>query len=447
MSYIVLTINKHQLFFIVTAMRIDKIISIGSPRLFLPPQLQVLASIYKKSGVLYSGAFRAGKTLLLVNAVIKICLENPGVKGVLGSQTHTQLKSVVFSLFREELDLYQEQLRKNGIELNLTKRIITTAGSMEWEAYNGSIIQFRSCDEERKLAGYTLDFVGLDEPVDIEENVFRQLYGRLSGTRHLKNPFILLTTNPGSELHWIHKYFINESTKQDDFSFVSTTTYDNKLLPKYKRYINRIESTWDEDWKRRYLSGIWGMFEGQVYKEFNPIKHVGDFKDLPVKYNICGIDWGLNTPHCVLIMGVTENNKLVVKMEQYKTMVTTSTLSQQIAEFNKDYHFKNVYVDPAASDLIEQIKDRGVPVTQGYNDVENGIAKVKSIFVANDIYIDSSCYKLIAELQGYRYKPGTEIVIKKDDHAPDALRYGVTDYSPYVDDSGFGCGWWRRKGR
>jgi len=55
------------------------------------------------------------------------------------------------------------------------------------------------------------------------------------------------------------------------------------------------------------------MFEGQVYKEFNPIKHVGDFKDLPVKYNICGIDWGLNTPHCVLIMGVTENNKLVVK--------------------------------------------------------------------------------------------------------------------------------------
>jgi len=84
--------------------------------------------------------------------------------------------------------------------LNLTKRVITTAGSMEWEAYNGSIVQFRSCDEERKLAGYTLDFVGLDEPVDIDENVFRQLYGRLSGTKNLKNPFILLTTNPGSRI-------------------------------------------------------------------------------------------------------------------------------------------------------------------------------------------------------------------------------------------------------
>ena len=426
-------------------MQIDKVIKIHTPRLFLPPQIEVLNAIYENAGVLYSGAFRAGKTLLLVNAVIKICLENPGVKGVLGSQTHTQLKSVVFSLFREELDKYQDKLNKNGINLNLTKRIITTAGSMEWEAYNGSIIQFRSCDEERKLAGYTLDFVGLDEPVDINENVFRQLFGRLSGTKNLKNPFILLTTNPGSELHWIHKYFIHEDTKQSDFYFVSTTTYDNKLLPNYDRYIGRIESTWDEDWKRRYLSGIWGMFEGQVYKEFNPTKHVGDFKDLPVKYHICGIDWGLNTPHCVLVMGITESNNVVVKREDYKTMVTTATLSEQVAELHKNYKFKNVYVDPAASDLIQQIQDRGVPVTQGYNDVENGIAKLKSIFVGNNIYIDSSCFKLILELQGYRYKPGTEIVIKQDDHACDALRYGVTDYSPYVDDGGFGWGFWKRR--
>ncbi|GAI85279.1 unnamed protein product, partial [marine sediment metagenome] len=82
---------------------------------------------------------------------------------------------------------------------------------------------------------------GLDEPVDIQEGVFTQLIGRLSGTKNLKNPFGLLTTNPGSELHWIHKYFIHEDTKQSDFYFVSTTTYDNKLLPHYERYIGRIE--------------------------------------------------------------------------------------------------------------------------------------------------------------------------------------------------------------
>ena len=424
---------------------IDKYIEANVPRLFLPPQLDTLDAIYDNTGILYSGAFRAGKTLLLVHAAIKICLENPGVKGVLGSQTHGTLYKTVFLFFKEELALYQKAINDKGINLNLTKRLRSTAGSMEWEAYNGSIIFFSSCDDERKFASMTLDFFGLDEPVDIQENVFTQLIGRISGTKNLKNPFGLLTTNPGSELHWIHKYFISEDTKQKDFHFVSTTTYDNKLLPDHDTYIARNESIFDEDWKRRYLSGIWGMFEGQIYKEFNPSRQVGDFHDLPVSYNICGIDWGLNSPHCVLVMGITESNKLVVKEEHYASMVTTEQLSKKVAELHKHYKFKNVYVDPSAADLIQQIQDRGVPVIGGYNDVENGIAKVKSIFVSNDIYIDVSCHNLIMELQAYRYKPGTEIPIKELDHAPDALRYGVTDYNPYTDDSGFGWGHWFKR--
>ena len=189
--------------------RIDKYININTPRLFLPPQLDVLKAIYEKVGVLYSGAFRAGKTMLLVHAAIKICLENPGVKGVLGSQTHGTLYKTVFLLFKEELALYQKSLYDRGINLNLTKRLKSTPGSMEWESYNGSIIFFCSCDDERKFASMTIDFFGLDEPVDIQESVFTQLIGRISGTRNLKNSFGLLTTNPGSELHWIHKYFIN----------------------------------------------------------------------------------------------------------------------------------------------------------------------------------------------------------------------------------------------
>jgi hypothetical protein len=142
------------------------------PRVFLPPQLEVLNAIYENAGVLYSGAFRAGKTLLLVNAAIKICLENPGVKGLLGALHHPQLYDVVFTLFRDELARYQKVLDDAGINLNLTKRLITTAGRMEWEAFNGSNIKFRACDEERKHAGKTLDFVGLDEPVDMNKEVF-----------------------------------------------------------------------------------------------------------------------------------------------------------------------------------------------------------------------------------------------------------------------------------
>jgi len=46
-----------------------------------------------------------------------------------------------------------------------------------------------------------------DEPVDVAEQIFTQLIGRISGTGNLKNKFGLLTTNPGSDLHWLYKYF------------------------------------------------------------------------------------------------------------------------------------------------------------------------------------------------------------------------------------------------
>ena len=55
----------------------DKVIDVDAPRVFLPPQLDVLKAIYENKGILYSGAFRAGKTLLLIHAAIKVCLENP----------------------------------------------------------------------------------------------------------------------------------------------------------------------------------------------------------------------------------------------------------------------------------------------------------------------------------------------------------------------------------
>jgi len=84
--------------------------------------------------------------------------------------------------------------------------------------------------------------------------------------------------------------------KLDRYIHIDTTTYDNILLPDYKNYIKSKEQVWDADWIRRYLNGSWGMFEGQVYKDFNPATMVGDFKKTPVAYHIAGIDWGIRGP-------------------------------------------------------------------------------------------------------------------------------------------------------
>ena len=369
----------------------DKVITIEMPRDFLPPQLEVLDLIESKTAVLYSGAFRAGKTLLLVHAAIITCLLHPGVKGILLSQVSSQLKSAVFDLFVEELQLYQDKLNDATIHLNLAKQIKRSIGNLEVEFYNGSRVLFRSCktkQDQRRYASITFDFAGLDEPVDMDSEVFDQMLGRISGTGNLNNTFLLLTTNPGSELHWLWMAFYGNPN--DDFAYVETCTRDNYLLPDYYKYIQRCESRWDKDWVRRYLDGKWGMFAGQVFKEYNKNVHVREVQDIPVRYKIAAVDWGLRDPYCILVGGVTTDNRLLILEEYYDKNTSSHDLSKKLAELHKKHHFRKVYIDPSAADLILQTYERGVPCASkrsnntlkswANNDRTFGISRLRSLF-------------------------------------------------------------------
>lgn len=444
-------------------MDIDKEIDVVCNRLrFLPKQLEVLngctnSEMFKKfprKSVLYSGAFRAGKTFLLVHAAIIVALENKGCRGMIVSQSYTQLKGVIFSLFEEELSYYQEAIKNAGYNFTIAN-VYRSSTDMRAEFFNGSTVLFRSSDKERKLAGYTLDFFGLDEPVDMSESVFSQLWGRISGTGNSDVKFGLLTTNPGSETHWIYEYFFNKPI--DEFTHVETTTYDNILLPDYENYVKDKEKVWDKDWVRRYLNGTWGFFEGAVYKSFNIKKHVGDFKDVPVNYYVAGVDFGLRHPFCILILGITDDKRIVVKEEYSGQNKTSRQVAELLNDLHKQYKFKKVYVDPSAADLIKQSYDLGIPSGKrnsageiksfANNDVASGISKVNSLFASDSVLVDASCSMFIHEHQSYRYKPDTEIPIKEQDDSVDAFRYGITDFSLLQNDSYFAVGhrllgWW-----
>ena len=428
-------------------MKIDKTFYVDFPlRGFLPKQMETIDACLNKTAVLYSGAFRAGKTLLLAHVALMTCLENPGVKGLIGGLTETQMSSVPFSLFIEEAKKYQAAIDKAGIKLTLITKIIHSQSKKRVEFYNGSLVYFRACDYERKLAGYTLDFFGLDEPIDMDETIFTQLVGRISGTGNLKKPFGLLTTNPGAETHWIYKFFYWDDA-DPSFAHIDTSTYDNILLFGHADYIRRMKAVSDEDWSRRYLNGKWGMFEGAIYKEFNPELHMGKFSELPVKYHIAAVDWGLRDPYVILVGGVTNDDRIVIKEEHYANNLSSHELSKKIAELHKEYDFKKVYCDPAAADLILQTYNRGVPIGKktssgiksfADNDISSGIARVRSLFKNNLLLIDGECYNFKREHLAYRFKQGTDKPVDKDNHTCDACRYLTTDFNPYSDTSMFG---------
>ncbi len=406
---------------------------------------------------LYSGAYGAGKTLLLAHVGIKASLDYPGCKGLVGSLSYTQLRDVIFQTFIDEIEQYQRVLNDNGIPIQIATFTISP-GKMNIVFYNKSEIMFRACDNSEKLKGRNLDWFELDEPIEMKSEVFKQLMARLRD-KNMPFHFGLLATNPGAENHWIYQYFYVD--KKPGYFAVDTNTYDNVLIPNYEEYIKSMEARYDPDWVRRYLHGHWGAFSGQIYKMFNQDKHVRNFdqslKNVPgIERYFAGVDFGIRDPTCILILMKTKANNLFVIEEFYESEKTSYEIANIIKKFHLKYNFTKVYCDPSAADLVKQAFDLGVPIgkfdnnevkSYANNSVSPGIAKLQSTFKSeNKITIHSSCINLIRSIQSYRYKNvDNDIPLKDDDHAADALRYALTDYNPIPDETEFGCGIWNRK--
>jgi len=194
-------------------------INLKYPIALLPKQMDAFNATKKIRYTVYSGAVGAGKTMFAAHVAIEACVNNPGTKGFLGCLTYTQLKNVLFTTFKEEVYKYQDELDKHNIPVKLLKRLITSKGNMEAEFFNGSIIYFLACEKEEKIRGYNLDFFILDEPIEIDELIFTQLMARMRG-KHLPRTFGLLTTNPGSKMHWIYQRFYTQQKKIHTYRYM-----------------------------------------------------------------------------------------------------------------------------------------------------------------------------------------------------------------------------------
>ena len=393
-----------------------------------------MQALNKYRYILYSGAFGAGKTILLCNAIITQALKYPKSRWLIGCQTYPMLRDTVMHTFFEELELYQDSLKKNNINISLTKNWNKSEGL--WISCNDSEILFRSCEDSSKFKSLNLDGFGLDEPVDIDEEIFLMLQGRLRGV-NVSNQLGILTGNPSSYYSWVYRYFFGDK-KQPEYKAIETSTYDNIFLP--QAYIKSMEESYDSDYARRYLQGCWGDFEGLIYKDFKKEKHTGNFRDKQYKYYIAGYDDGYRNPACFLIGGIDSDNRLTIIHEYYQTNKTNDEITQDIKPLYTRYQFRKIFCDPSGLNAIETLKRNGIRAVDADNTrigSNSGISKLKSLFKQDSIYIDNSCINLIKELESYRYekdkKTGNynEEPVKKDDHACDALRYMVTEYDPF----------------
>lgn len=366
------------------------------------------------------GSVRSGKTFSsLIMWALWLATRPENGKYLMVGRTLTTLK-------RNCLEPLMQLLGEGNMHLSIpAKRAVIFGRYVDLEGAANAL-------SENKIRGVTLHGAYVDEMTLIPRDFFVMLLSRLS-TEGAK---LFGTTNPDSPQHWLKAEYLDNP--DIDVYRIKFLLDDNTTLP--ADYIDNLKREYTGVFYRRFILGDWVAAEGAIYPMFSRSLHVSD--QLPnLRTNWICCDYGHTNPTAFLRLAIGDDGRIWVTDEYYHMADKSGAKSpKQYARDMLNFAMKGpspdvVVIDPAAEGFILQLKEDAplLRVKRADNAVLEGIQLVSSAIDAGVLMIHPRCKHLIDEIQGYSWDPkaqerGEDKPVKTNDHACDALRYGLMAY-------------------
>lgn len=306
-------------------------------------------------------------------------------------------------------------------------------------------IWFKSVDQTRQsFQGIGIRWWWIDEePLgDVGWGVYDELRAR-AADREGRGAISFV---PKSGLTWVYERL--ERDREDDARLVELDALDNPHLPaSFKRLYNSMNA--DEVQTNRY--GRFRSLSGAIYTwlpgdgdRWGP-GHVCEPFDIPDDWlRFRAADFGLADPTCVLWGALGDDDTLYIYREYYvadgesygwhaENVARIEGWEEVDGEWVRTDQTERIeagWGDPAGKKAREEFAARNIGFAPANNDVKGGIDRVKDrLRVLGDnrprLKIFTTCKQLIRYLPAYVWDPNRkdEHPLKKDDHAPDTLRY------------------------
>ena len=253
---------------------------------------------------------------------MKLAANHPGITIMIIRKTYPELQA---NHIRPLKKLLHIGVKGNPIQYNESKK----------ELYfpNGSMILFGYCNTDAdtdRYQGTEVDILFLDEATQLSEEQIKDLNACVRGVNGFPKR-TYYTCNPGGKGHgYIKRLFIDrqfiESEYPEDYAFIQSLVYDNKVLmesdPEYVRALEALP----EARRKAWLEGDWNSFIGQVFGEWRDDPehyedrqwtHVVEPFDIPRDWRILrGYDHGYSKPFSVGWYAV-DHDVVIYRIREY----------------------------------------------------------------------------------------------------------------------------------
>ena len=388
----------------------------------------------------YGGARGGGKSWAMRRKLVLLALNYPQLNVLLLRRTLPELREN--HLLPLQRELY------GAVSYSSTERVFNFP--------NGSRIKLGYCDtafDVYQYQGQEYAVIGMEEATHFTEEQQQFLTTCNRTSRVGFTPRMYYTCNPGNVGHaWVKRLFIDrdyrDGERAEDYAFIPARIWDNAALlkadPGYVRQLMALP----EDLRRAHLDGDWDVHAGQYFREFSRGRHVIPPQELdPRMKRFRSMDWGYNDPCCVLWHAVDGEGRVFTYRELYVRQMRAEEVARRVVELSRGEQIAYTVASPdlwqnrgagravkggfEGETLAEIFIKNGMPVSPADNTRVAGWQRVRDYLApAPDgeprWRCFSDCVNLIRELPAMQYDPhDREDARDGDDHAPEALRYGL----------------------
>lgn len=397
---------------------------------------------------LYGGAAGGGKTAAIVAEAITIALEYPGIPVNLFRRTIPELKATIIPEIHKQAGAYMK------------------AGHMSWkgqdrkfELANGSTLILNYLDNDNDIYRYQgaeMPVIAVDELTQFPQAWIEYLLTR-NRTSNMDWPVMFIAgTNPGGIGHgWVKAKYIDAMPPETVYTqqledgdtvtrvFIPAKVDDHPNEQFKKDYKRKLSAISDPQLRRALRDGDWGVFAGQVFKEFRRDIHVIDPFEIPAHWQRWrAMDYGNN--NSVGWFARDPESERIYMYREYRTteFVPVEEKARYIKQWEAGENISYGLADPAlwngqgnhntGKSVAQMFIDESVHWMPANNDRMAGLATVHDhLAIGKDgkprMQFFSTCLSIIRTLPSLPYDKFKvdDVDTKADDHDYDMLRYAL----------------------